>query len=67
MSKLAFVGVALLLAMRGGATQESWMLGPFTKPSQINPVIAPNPAARFRSPMNDTVVAWEAYATFNPA
>ena len=43
------------------------MLGPFTKPSRINPVIAPNPASRFRSPMNDSVVAWEAYATFNPA
>ena len=32
------------------------MLGPFTKPSRINPIITPNPA-----------VAWEAYATFNPA
>src|SRR5262249_5494819 len=35
---------------------QSWVLGPFTKPPQVNPVIAPNPA-----------VAWEAYATFNPA
>ncbi|HXO85560.1 MAG TPA: glycoside hydrolase family 130 protein, partial [Gemmatimonadales bacterium] len=43
------------------------MLGPFSKPSQVNPVITPNPAARFRSPTNDSVVAWEAYATFNPA
>jgi beta-1,2-mannosidase len=43
------------------------MLGPFTKPSQVNPVIAPNPGARFRSPTNDSIVAWEAYATFNPA
>jgi predicted GH43/DUF377 family glycosyl hydrolase len=32
------------------------MFGPFTKPAQVNPVITPNPA-----------VAWEAYATFNPA
>ena len=36
--------------------QQSWMLGPFVKPPQVNPVIAPNPN-----------VAWEAYATFNPA
>ncbi|MGE5801388.1 MAG: glycoside hydrolase family 130 protein, partial [Gemmatimonadota bacterium] len=43
------------------------MLGPFNKPSQVNPVIAPNRAARFRSPTNDSIVAWEAYATFNPA
>ena len=32
------------------------MLGPFTKPGGVNPIITPNPA-----------VAWEAYATFNPA
>jgi predicted GH43/DUF377 family glycosyl hydrolase len=43
------------------------MLGPFTKPVQVNPVITPTPASRFRSPMNDSVVAWEGYATFNPA
>ena len=35
---------------------QSWMLGPFTKPGQVNPIITPNSA-----------VAWEAYATFNPA
>jgi len=32
------------------------MFGPFAKPAQVNPVISPNPN-----------VAWEAYATFNPA
>lgn len=66
MNRLTHGGVVLLLAMRGSANQESWMLGPFTKPS-VNPVISPNPAARFRSPTNDSIVAWEAYATFNPA
>src|SRR3989442_4554494 len=43
------------------------MVGPVAKPAQVNPVITPNPASRFRSPMNDSIVAWEAYATFNPA
>jgi predicted GH43/DUF377 family glycosyl hydrolase len=43
------------------------MVGPFTKPVEVNPVITPDPASRFRSPMNDSLVAWEAYATFNPA
>jgi predicted GH43/DUF377 family glycosyl hydrolase len=65
-SRLAVLSVALLPVMRGSATQDSWMLGPFTKAS-VNPVIIPNPGSRFRSPMNDSVVAWEAYATFNPA
>jgi beta-1,2-mannosidase len=32
------------------------MFGPFTKPAQVNPVLSPDPA-----------VAWESYATFNPA
>ncbi|MGH7427262.1 MAG: glycoside hydrolase family 130 protein [Candidatus Methylomirabilaceae bacterium] len=43
------------------------MLGPFEKPKQVNPAITPNPASTFRSPMNDTIVRWEEYATFNPA
>jgi len=48
---------ALLLAVASGAAaQQAWMLGPFSKPASVNPVITPNPA-----------VAWEAYATFNPA
>ncbi len=43
------------------------MFGPFEKPVQVNPMITPNPASQFRSSVNDTVVHWEAYATFNPA
>lgn len=43
------------------------MLGPFEKPAQGNPIIVPNAASRFRSPMGDSVVMWEEYATFNPA
>jgi len=49
------------------ALQQPWMLGPFTKPAGVNPVIAPKTESRFRSPMNDVVVAWEEFATFNPA
>ena len=45
---------------------QSWVLGPFTKPAG-NPVIVPNAAATFRQPPGDSVVHWEAYATFNPA
>src|SRR5207247_1718320 len=36
-------------------------------PAPATPVITPDPAARFRSPVSDSVVAWEEYATFNPA
>src|SRR2546428_13754601 len=58
---------AVLLALLSGPSQRSWMFGPFVKPAQPNPVISPNPTSRFRSPITDSVVAWEEYATFNPA
>jgi predicted GH43/DUF377 family glycosyl hydrolase len=44
-----------------------WMLGPFIKPASGNPIIAPNRFTTFRSPMNDSIVRWEEFATFNPA
>src|SRR5216117_2913514 len=47
--------------------QQSWMFGPFTKPTDVNPVITPNPTAHFHSPISDSAVSWEEYATFNPA
>jgi beta-1,2-mannosidase len=45
----------------------AWMFGPFEKPKRVNPVLTPNPAATFLSPVNDSIVRWEEYATFNPA
>ena len=61
--------VILLVALppAAGAQQPAWMLGPFTKPAGVNPVIAPNRANVVRSPFNDSLVRWEEYATFNPA
>jgi predicted GH43/DUF377 family glycosyl hydrolase len=60
---------ATLLVAAGilAALLETWMLGPFTKPAELNPVIKPDSSSRFHSPMGDSAVAWEAYATFNPA
>jgi len=65
---LRIVGYLLaLVCVAAAPPQQAWMFGPFTKPVDVNPVITPNPTARFRSPINDSVVAWEEYATFNPA
>lgn len=50
----------------GEHSDQTWMIGPFAKPAS-NPVIAPDSTSRFRSPISDSVVAWEAFATFNPA
>ena len=45
----------------------AWMLGPFEKPRAANPVLTPRSTSTFRSPVNDSTVRWEEYATFNPA
>lgn len=59
---------AVFLAARPVRAQDAaWMLGPFSKPQGVNPVVAPDAKATFRSPMGDSIVQWEAYATFNPA
>jgi predicted GH43/DUF377 family glycosyl hydrolase len=56
------------LALTSARAQErDWMLGPFTKPRVVNPVITPSRTEAFRSPISDSVVRWEEYATFNPA
>ncbi len=59
---LAFVGNADVLAQ-----QKEWMLGPFTRPKDINPIITPNDRATFRDPITTKKVKWESMATFNPA
>jgi beta-1,2-mannosidase len=50
-----------------GAQSRDWMFGPFEKPKDVNPVLRPNRASTFVSPVNDSTVRWEEYATFNPA
>lgn len=59
--------VVSAMASTGGAQASGWMLGPFTKPRTVNPILVPHAGATFVSPTNDSTVRWEAYATFNPA
>jgi predicted GH43/DUF377 family glycosyl hydrolase len=56
-----------LIAPAAKAQGRDWMFGPFVKPAQVNPIITPNRAATFLSPMTDSTVRWEELATFNPA
>ena len=44
-----------------------WELGPFTRPADGNPVIAPLPESSFVDPILKKPVQWEALHTFNPA
>jgi predicted GH43/DUF377 family glycosyl hydrolase len=68
-NRLALDGLILFgaLSVPAEAQRPDWMFGPFEKPGQVNPIIAPNGAATFLSPMSDSVVRWEELATFNPA
>src|SRR5437762_3289444 len=63
----SFILVAFVAASSASAQGRDWMFGPFQKPTQVNPIIAPIGAATFLSPMTDSVVRWEELATFNPA
>ena len=63
------LGFALLLVCTRltFAQSRDWTLGPFQKPRSVNPVISPIAGSTFRSPVNDSTVRWEEFATFNPA
>jgi beta-1,2-mannosidase len=58
---LCFVSTTAVFA------QSAWVIGPFTRPDNGNPVITPNPASSFDDPIRHTAVHWEALHTFNPA
>ncbi|MHA6247024.1 glycoside hydrolase family 130 protein [Pontibacter sp. CAU 1760] len=77
-SKRIILGLALLgltgTASAQQATQQEapskykeWMLGPFERPNEINPIITPKEKTTFKDPMSGKKVNWEAMATFNPA
>jgi predicted GH43/DUF377 family glycosyl hydrolase len=45
----------------------AWMLGPFARPDNAQPVITARPASVFTDPILGKPVHWEALHTFNPA
>lgn len=59
--------LAAQVAPTSAAREREWMFGPFEKPVKVNPVVSPNRSSKFASPLNDSIVSWEEYATFNPA
>jgi predicted GH43/DUF377 family glycosyl hydrolase len=44
-----------------------WALGPFVRPSGVNPVISPDSTTSFYDPMQKKQLDWESNDTFNPA
>jgi predicted GH43/DUF377 family glycosyl hydrolase len=48
-------------------TEMPWEIGPFLRPANDNPVIAPRPESTFTDPVLKRAAHWEALHTFNPA
>ena len=55
---------AMVLAAQ---TTANWGFGPFVRPADVNPIIAPRAASVFSCPMRGAPVHWESLHTFNPA
>ena len=65
-SLVVFTLCATSTTLLGAQSPRDWMFGPFEKPRASNPVLVPRSTSTFRSPVSDTTVRWEEYATFNP-
>ncbi len=48
-------------------TAPDWVMGGFTRPAGVNPVIEPDSSTTFMDPMSGEQVHWEDNDTFNPA
>ena len=55
------------IATSASAKSAAWMLGPFARPENAQPVITARPASIFTDPILGKPVHWEALHTFNPA
>lgn len=49
------------------AQEKSWMLGPFERLGNAQPIISPISETLFQDAMSGRLVRWESMATFNPA
>jgi beta-1,2-mannosidase len=54
-------------AQTSGPKPAQWVLGPFARPENAQPVITARPESVFNDPILGTPVHWEALHTFNPA
>ena len=65
---IALAAIFATTSLAAAASAAGWMLGPFTRPPKVNPIIKPDKKLTFPCPMNDDQqVQWAALHTFNPA
>jgi predicted GH43/DUF377 family glycosyl hydrolase len=63
----ALAAMLFCAAAMHAQTEQPWEIGPFTRPADGNPVIAPRSESTFIDPILKAPAHWEALHTFNPA
>lgn len=51
----------------GISIADDWILGPFQKQNEVNPIMAADPESKFACPIRRELVKWESKDVFNPA
>ena len=65
--RLLLAAALVCAASLQAQTAAPWQIGPFTRPENGNPVIAPRAESTFTDPILKAAAHWEALHTFNPA
>ncbi len=47
--------------------EKDWMMGPFERPENAQPIIQQDDKTEFQDPMTGKLIKWQSMATFNPA
>lgn len=58
---------ASILSNAQEEVEKPWMLGPFERFEDAQPIIKKDSLTRFEDPMTGNIINWESMATFNPA
>ncbi|MDX5479909.1 MAG: glycoside hydrolase family 130 protein [Cyclobacteriaceae bacterium] len=66
MNRLLIV-IFLIICIPSFAQVKPWMLGPFERDKNAQPIISPMDLTSWKDPMSERTVFWESMATFNPA
>lgn len=64
---IALATALLSFATAAAQSTNQWVIGPFARPANGNPVITPSRTSIFQDPILSQPVHWEALHTFNPA
>ena len=64
---MVLLAMTLSAGINAQEKEKEWMLGPFERFPDAQPIIEKDPDSEFLDPMTDEVVKWESMATFNPA